>query len=257
MAGYTICVPSYGRAEICQAKTLSMLRRHQIAPERIQVFVANAEELAVYERALKPGFYGRLVVGVKGLVPQRQWIAEQFSDGTALVFCDDDIDALDLTLSDWFKDRTLDQFLQSAFQECRERQAWIWGIYPVYNPYFRKPRQELTDSLSYICGGFYGTINRPDFSAIRLTLTAEDSQKEDVERSIRYFLADGKVVRYNRIGLLTKCYGSVGGLGTFKARLAPMRAASERLKAAFPAMGSVRVRKNGMAEFRLRPMKAA
>jgi len=58
-------------------------------------------------------------------------------------------------------------------------------------------------------------------------------QKEDVERTIRYFERDGKVVRYNKITMLTKYYGTTGGgLGNFKSRMQISRDVCLRLKEA-------------------------
>jgi len=48
---------------------------------------------------------------------------------------------------------------------------------------------------------------------------------------------------------MTRYYGAVGGLGTFKDRLAPMREAANTLYTHYPTLGYVRVRKNGMCEF--------
>ena len=64
-------------------------------------------------------------------------------------------------------------------------------------------------------------MNRPKLKSLKLTLFA-DSSKEDALRSILYFIQDGIVVRFNRIGFVTKYYGKSGGLGTCQERLKPM-----------------------------------
>ena len=253
---YIIAVPSYNRSEICNAKTLAMLSKNKIPKDIIHVYVANEEEYDKYMRVLNPDLYGIIAVGVIGLVPQRQYIMEQFPTGTHIVFIDDDIDLVDLSLSSKFKDESLDHFFTQAFTITAEHNAFIWGLYPVFNPYFRSPLEEVSKCLKYICGGLYGIINRPDNTNIVLTLTAENGQKEDVERSIRYFVEDGIVIRFNRIGFVTKNYGKVGGLGTFKQRLEPMKDASELLQQTYPKYGKVFCRKNGMTEFRLKKLPA-
>ena len=48
--------------------------------------------------------------------------------------------------------------------------------------------------LTFIIGAFYGFINRPNDSDL-LTTIDHYGNKEDVERSIRYWLKDGNVVR--------------------------------------------------------------
>lgn len=252
---YVVCVPSYKRAELCQSKTLAMLRDNGIAASRIYVYVADEAEAAAYRQALDPNMYGKLVVGVKGLVPQRQFIMESWPAGKPIVFFDDDVASVDLSLSK-FSGAGLEAFFRAAFAETRERGLWIWGVYPVHNPYFRQGRQEVTVDLTYIVGAFYGVVNRPREEALRLTLTAANGQKEDVERTLRYFIKDGGVVRFNRVGFVTKYYGKSGGLGTFQERLLPMREASERILAAFPGYGSVVTRKSGMTEFKVKKIKA-
>jgi len=108
-----------------------------------------------------------------------------------------------------------------------------------------------------MCGGLYGIINRPENTNMLLTLTARNGQKEDVERSIRYFVEDGIVIRFNRIGFVTKNYGKVGGLGTFKQRLEPMKDASELLQQTYPQYGKVFCRRNGMTEIRFKKAAGA
>jgi len=60
------------------------------------------------------------------------------------------------------------------------------------------------------------------------------------------------VLRFNKIGFVTKYYGKSGGLGTFDARLKPMLEASKLLKKTYPEHGEISTKKNGMTEFRLK-----
>jgi len=245
---YVIAIPSYHRADICNEKTLAMLSDNHIPKERIHVYVVK-EEYDLYKKTLDPSLYHSLTIGKKGLVQQREFIMHQYPEGQAIVFLDDDIQSVDLSLSTF---RTLDSFLKEAFAFTKKNNAYIWGVYPVFNPFFRKPRKEIETCLNYIVGAFYGILNR---KTIPLTLT-KNGQKEDVERSIRYFKKDGIVVRFNKIGFVTKYYGKEGGLGTFEDRLVPMKEASLRLKRAFPEYGEIKTKKNGMTEFRLKKTRS-
>ena len=110
----------------------------------------------------------------------------------------------------------------------------------------------MTTELNYIVGAFYGIINRPKLKSIQLTITKENGQKEDVERTIKYFIEDGIVLRFNKIGFTTKYYGKEGGLGRFEERLKPMKDACKRLEDKYSEYGYTKVRGNGMAEFVLR-----
>jgi len=110
----------------------------------------------------------------------------------------------------------------------------------------------MTTELNYIVGAFYGIINRPTLKKIQLTITKENGQKEDVERTLKYFLHDGIVLRFNKIGFITKYYGKEGGLGKFEERIKPMKEACNRLEKTYSNYGKTKVRGNGMAEFVLK-----
>jgi hypothetical protein len=252
MTDYIVAIPSYKRAEVCRDKTLATLKHNKIPASKIYVYVANNEELAEYEKVLDKGLFHKLIVGKKGLVPQRQFIMSQWPEGKRIVFFDDDVAKIDLSLSSLFKGKSLDAFFKAAFSECVKQHSYIWGVYPVFNPFFRKGRDEISTCLNYIVGAFYGIINRPNLSAIKLTITKENGQKEDVERTLKYFVNDGIVLRYNRVGFVTKYYGKSGGLGTFDDRLKPMLEASKKLLAKYGDYGSISTKSTGMTEFRLR-----
>lgn len=256
MTDYVVCIPSYKRAEVCRDKTLATLKKMNIPSSKIYVYVANKEEHEEYEKILDKKTFNKLVVGIKGLVPQRQFIMEQWGEGKHIVFFDDDVQSIDLTMSSRFKGKPLDHFFKEAFKECKTHKSFIWGVYPVFNPFFRKSRAELSTCLNYIVGAFYGIINRPTLKSIQLTITKENGQKEDVERTIKYFIEDGIVLRFNRIGFVTKYYGKSGGLGTFEDRLKPMLEASQKLLKQYGEYGSISTKKHGMTEFRLRKIPA-
>ena len=255
MTDYVVCIPSYKRAQVCNEKTLSTLKKMKIPSNKIYVYVANKEEEEEYKKVVDTTLYNKLVIGKKGLVPQRQFIMEQWPQGKHIVFFDDDVAGIDLKMSK-FKSKSLDYFFKEAFSECKKQSSYIWGVYPVFNPFFRKAREEISNCLNYIVGAFYGIINRPNLKSIRLTLTKENGQKEDVERTIKYFIEDGIVLRFNKVGFVTKYYGKEGGLGTFEARLKPMLEASQKLKKEFPEYGEISTKKNGMTEFRLKKILA-
>ena len=69
----------------------------------------------------------------------------------------------------------------------------------------------------------YAIINRPNLTAIQLTITDKNGEKEDVERTLKYFYHDDIVIRFNKIGIKTKYFGKEGGLGRFNDRIQPMK----------------------------------
>jgi hypothetical protein len=247
MTDYVICIPSYKRSAKCQKQSLSTLARHNINPEKIFVYVADEEEYEIYKTTLDKSLYNELRIGKKGLIYQRQFIMHQFSLGQPIVYIDDDVDEVDLSLTDY---TDLNHFFQDAFQKCIEHKSYIWGVYPVHNPFFRQTKKDITTHLNFIIGTLYGIINRPATKAIELTLSEEQAGKDDVERSLKYFILDGIVLRFNKVGIKTKIYGSDGGgLGNFKDRLKPMAEACVKLAELYGAYGKTKVRKNGMSEF--------
>ena len=150
----------------------------------------------------------------------------------------------------------MDYFIKEAFNECEKNHSFIWGVYAVFNPFFRKPRPELSTQLNYIVGAFYGIINRPNLKSIELTITKANGQKEDVERTLKYFINDGIVLRFNKIGFTTKYYGKEGGLGKFEERIKPMKEACKKLAEKYSDYGQIKVRGTGMAEFVLKKIPA-
>jgi hypothetical protein len=233
-----------------------MLHDNKIDASRIYVYVANQEDYYIYLKTLNRDFYHKLVIGEKGLVPQRQFIMNQWAEGKHIVFFDDDVERIDLSLSPLFKHHNLDYFFRYAFAECKKHGSYIWGVYPVFNPFYRSPRKEMTTELNYIVGAFYGVINRPTLNAIKLTITKKNGQKEDVERTLKYFIHDGIVLRFNKVGFITKYYGKEGGLGRFEDRIKQMTEASNKLKQKYGDYGDVKKRSNGMIEFVLKKVPA-
>jgi hypothetical protein len=246
---YVICIPSYKRADICNTQTLATLNSLNIDKNRVYVFVANRAEYETYNAVLNKDFYYKIVIGVPGIVQQRLFISREFIQYKQIVYIDDDIQKIDLSLSE-YKDHTLHEFIEFAFQLCKKSGSYIWGVYPVYNPYFRKNRPEISTGLNFIIGCFYGVINRP------WSLETENRvalcSKEDVERSILYYKNDGIVIRFNRIGFVTKFFNNVGGLGDFKSRIESSKTEAENLLKAYPEYGRIKTRKNGMTEFVLK-----
>jgi len=250
---YVICIPSYKRPQTCNDKTLAMLKKNGIEKSKIFIYVANKEEYDEYGKVLDKTLYHKIVIGVKGIIQQRKFISHQWPEGKNIVSFDDDIKSVDLKMS---KYKTLDAFIKDAFAECRKQKAFIWGVYPVYNPFFRKGQKDMTTCLNFIVGAFHGYINRPHLKAIELSTSVKTHQKDDVEATLRYFIHDGIVLRFNKVGFETKYYGSSGGLGTFEERFKPMLEVSKSLKKDFPLYGEIMTRKSGMTEFKLKKIPA-
>lgn len=242
---FVICIPSYGRSTIINNQTLKMLRDNNIQNDLIKVFVVE-EEKELYKSVVENDI--EIIVGEKGIVKQRAFIENYFPEGTSIVSLDDDIKSVDLSLVPELID--LLGFFIKAFAECKERNSYIWSVYPVFNKFFRKDREPLSTCLNFCVGAFYGFINRPNCPDLKIKACIDgDGIKEDIEKTILYFKKDGIVLRYNTIGFKTTYYGNVGGLGNFKERLETSNQNVKKLAIEYPTYGKIRIRKNGMSEF--------
>ena len=249
MTDFIICIPSYKRHTIIADKTLKCLE--SIDKSIIKIFVVE-EEYYLYQEATQ-GKY-EIIVGEKGLINQRNFIENYFPQGTHIVFLDDDISSIDLSIQ-FPLGINLADFFRLAFEETISRQAFIWSVYPVFNPFFREKRQPITEGLVTCIGAFYGIINRPNDNDLKLKMIEFNDNKEDVERSILYYKKDGKTIRFNQVGFQTKYYGKVGGMGTLKERMPDIIIATQKMNELYEEYGKLHIRKNGIHEFKLRPLK--
>jgi hypothetical protein len=242
---YHIAIPKYNREHLIIQKTLRELDKWNINPTIITVFVVE-EEYEKYRIQL-PDKYD-IVIGLIGLVQQRQFIQHYYNEGDNIVMLDDDIENIDLSISEY---TDLDEFFITAFSIIKERGCYIWSVYPVNNIYFRKSKEHITYNLNYCIGAFYGIVNRLNDPDLELKITV-DGEKEDVERSLLYFIKDGIITRFNRIGFKTKYYNNTGGLGNFKDRLERSKTNTLLLNDKYGEQGKIKIRKNGMYEFQLK-----
>jgi hypothetical protein len=229
-------------------KTLAMLKHNEIDPSKIFVFVADDVEYENYSRSTPRHLYGKMIVGIVGLVAQREFITDYFDEDVRIFTCDDDLESIDLSMTEH---ANLDTFVRYAFSECDKQGVHIFGIYPCYNPYFRQKRKAMTTTLTYLCGYCYGYINKKD-APVKLTVTRENGEKEDFEKTVLYYMMDGKTLRFNRVAAKTKYYNTVGGLGTHASRIERADKAVDLLVEKYIGYGVKKIRKNGMAEWLLK-----
>jgi len=223
---YTIAIPSYNRQDTIQTHTLAVLNRHHIKPSHITIFVANQEQHDIYKAAIPQFLYNNLVIGVLGLKNQRNFISDYYPEGAHIVEMDDDIKQIvqlvttqkvgkksgRLTTRKTIKPHKttkpiedLDGFIIKAFEMCTELNIFLWGVYPLINAYFMTDK--ITKDLRFIVGPMWGMINRHR-QDLKLTI----DEKENSERTLQYWVADGAVLRFNYIGIDTKYYKNKGGM---------------------------------------------
>jgi hypothetical protein len=225
---YIIVIPTFNRPDIIQVKTLALLHRHKINPQNITLFVANKEQHDLYKEKVPAFLYGSIVIGVIGLKNQRNYIMDYYPEGKQIVQMDDDLDKIvELVISKKTVKSTtrmglqsrrrstsrktikpisdLDGFIQRAFNICKEKGIFLWGVYPLSNSRFMTPK--MTTDLRFIVGPMWGIINRhrPD---LKLTI----DEKENTERTLQHWIIDHAVLRFNNIGIETRYYKNKGGM---------------------------------------------
>lgn len=245
---YVIAIPSYKRPETLRDKTLKVLKHYKIDPKKIDIFVANKEEETIYKETLDPESYNKIIVGVINLGPQRNFISKYYPEGKPIVNIDDDIQGfIEYTTTTKRHEKplaNLEKIIQEGFKECKKHGFRLWGIYPIPNGYFME--KKVDTDLRYIIGCFYGTINAKD---IKLELK---NDKEDYERSIRYYIADGGVIRLRYVAPKTAYYTEKGGIQEFRSESTVMAGAKWIVKH-FPDYATLNLtKKSGHAEVRLR-----
>ena len=72
------------QVEIIQQKTLALLKQQGVPRHRVYIFVADALEYEMYHRAIGRD-WPNIVIGVKTLWRQRNFITEFFKEGTHIV----------------------------------------------------------------------------------------------------------------------------------------------------------------------------
>lgn len=245
---YVICIPSHKRAQICNDKTLTLLHNHGIDRKQIFVFVDKPERKE-YMETLDKKKYNRIVNGKKGLIPQKRFIKSIYPEGQRILMLDDDLEKIDLSLSHEFSEYTLDKFIKNGFEECEKTDTYLWGIYPVWNDWFRKQRKERRTNLAFIIGYFTGVINRYD-DDLKYIIDSSGNM-EDIQNTIVHYLKDRKVLRFDRVGIKTKFY-SKGGLGLLKDRIEERGEVIHYLLEKYPYIGRKKIRKNGNPELVLK-----
>ena len=251
---YKIVIPSYKRETTLRDKTLQFLQRQGIPAAKIHIFVANEEEKKKYQETLPP-YYHQIIVGVVGMKNIRNFIADYFPAGSYLFNMDDDISGMLELLRPKDEKRKikptsrqlpkghLDKMITTGFQECRQHGLSLFGIYPACNPFFMKKR--ITHDLRYIIGSCWGCILDP---SIKVTM----DDKEDFERTIKYYLRDSGVVRIEYITAQTGYYKEKGGMQETRTKERVERSARLLVKR-YPQLCSLNEkRKSGFMEITLR-----
>jgi hypothetical protein len=219
MLDYKIVIPTYGRPEGVKKLTLSYLGKTNVPTSKIYLFVANEQEAEAYAEQ-NPVFRDRIVVGVKGLCPQRKFISEYFPEGTPLLTMDDDVSSVrKLVLKEPLEGTqkpldhpcemkellNLEELIQLGFQKIEERELKMWGVYQVDNKGFLHPK--ITTGLKFIMGHFTAFYaGDPVFHEIE-----DFPMKDDFYWTLRHYEEHGGTLRFDNIAVKAKQHTGAGG----------------------------------------------
>jgi len=214
MVNYVIVIPTYKRYNFIKYGTLLFLKRNNIPKDKIILFVANNKEKNLYKKSVPITMYsGKIVVGVLGIMKQRNFIVKYFPENKYIISIDDDINDLLIKKTTNKENgelcsilpRQLKYLINRSYYLMRKHNAYIWGISLVSNPFMMN--HIINTNLGIIPAGFYGWINRHD-----MINKVDNSSREDVERSIMYFKKDKILIRYMFITFNTNMKTNVGGI---------------------------------------------
>tara|TARA_B100001123_G_scaffold449148_1_gene613287 strand:+ start:1178 stop:2119 length:942 start_codon:yes stop_codon:yes gene_type:complete len=259
---YVVAIPSYRRSETLRDKTLKVLQDYKIDPKKIYIFVANEDEKKIYTDALPVGSYHKMVVGKPGIKNIRNFMPNYFPEGQYIFYMDDDIYEIyenrnpDVNNYDKKNNKlkklpSLHHLIGQGFTLSEKTGLTNWGVYPVLNAYFMKPTTNnindyVQTKLCYNIGFMTGVINNKK-AEVR---TIDD--KEDYERSIKYYLKDGGLLRFNNITAKTKCYKEPGGMQVERTKKR-IHDSAVYLTKVYPELCSLNTsKKSGFTEIRLR-----
>ena len=258
IAKYRVAIPSYNRSDIIIDKTLRTLQEGRVPHSCIYIFVANEEERKLYKERVPKELYKKIVVGELGICKQRRFIMDYFNEGKEIVYMDDDITGVFQAIDSKTLRRVenLHELIKQSFY--RLDKSNLWGVYPVANPFYMKPKEideendscfslkeNLTTTLKFCVGCFYGIRNHHD------TLFYPDLkmiEKEDYDICIKFFIRDGCMNRYNNICVKQKKY-SKGGCGNGEPRIKRNKEMAKLLCEKYPEY--VSMKKGSDCEVRL------
>ena len=242
MKKFVVAIPTYNRYKILRDNTLKLLKQYNFNnKELVYLFVANKEEEAKYKEVIDENDYNKIIIGDIGMKNIRNFICNYFDLDTNIFFMDDDLK--DIMLG--YKDNNLEftnfeQIIYNGFKECKQQKLNLFGFYPVYNKYFMK--NKITYDLRYIIGSCYGLINK------KILVNTDD--KEDVERTLQYYVRDGGVIRYNYISFKTNYYTNKGGMQKERT-IKTIREGAEYIIQEYPELAEIVEKKNGRYEIKL------
>jgi len=233
---WVVAIPSYGRADVLQNKTLPLLLKHKVPASKINIFVADKEEYSIYKEALPEATYNEIIVGKKGISYQRNYIIDHYPEGKEIVFIDDDItQILRKRGGKVGQIQDLSNFFTRSFKALRDNNIFLWATKNQYNAFYKKQlKEEGHIGLIDFSGDLMGIINR---KKMKIRITLEKGEAEQQELLFHYTKEDGGILRFENVVVITAKLspgGKVKERGSVEARKKDLLPNLNALAKAFP-----------------------
>ena len=238
---FKIVIPTYLRSDTIAQKTLTTLQQEGFLASEITLFVANEEEANLYRQKVPANLYSDLVVGLKGISAQRNFISHYYPEGTHLLFIDDDIRGFKKIRG--FENLHLPTLFADLFIYCQNNNSLLFGCYPASNPLYFK--QRIRHGIHLICGSCYGFINTHSVTAEPTLLC-----KEDYALSINCYRHTGNLIRLEFLSPITSYWKSKGGLQNIRTFDVEMEASRKLFYDNLDLIDKLWVKKNGRPDLR-------
>jgi len=253
-----VAIPSHRRAELLVERTLAYLETTDVPICMVTVFVSDAEDLNAYTEACKRYVEKGLSIqctGTKGATAKFNAIHGAYLPGERVFVIEDDIDLIEGLEPKANKKRpltALDAVITRGFSEIPL--GGIWGVAPHDNAFYFSGKAK--HGLFLVVAHAFGFVATKE-----PVLEVECGSKTDYERTCKYFVRYGEVVRLDWVGVRTKSYTTPGGMQAGLSRTD--RAAVELLACAqlaerYPLLLEVNKSKESMfTELRFKKCKLA
>ena len=250
---YRVVIPSYGRSEVLKQKTLAMLERGGVPKDRIDIWIVK-EQLNDYLQYEIDGY--RIMEGVKGISKQREFIANYYNENTPLVWFDDDCvglyeKVLD-NISNKYKHKELvdyELYFLKSFDKLWDSGANLMGVYPIRNIGWMKNR--ITTGLKFCIGSHRINFNKKEYES-----AGEYQFLEDYERTLKYFIGDGSVLRNEGVYIKHNFWTLDGGIGASQSRTQEDKLKLvKKFVAEYPEYSRIAIKKD-TCDIRLKSVKA-
>lgn len=226
-AEYRIAVPSHRRSEMFKSKTLAYLQQTNVDMSRVDVFLSDEQDAEEYGDL--PA--NVLVTQAKDVTEKFNFIHYNYPKGTNVFVMEDDVELIEgLGGNEKRVLQDLDAMVSRGFEEIPL--GGLWGVAPHSNAFFFSGK--VKHGLMLVVAHAFGFVSTHDDY-----LAVTQRGKSDYERTCRYFVKYGEVIRLDSYGCKTNSYTQVGGMQSQHSRserAAFEQAACDYLVASFPAL---------------------